>query len=284
MIIWTASYPKSGNTFVRSLLSAYLFTKDGNFNFEVLKNISQFPDITFFEKLGVDVSNDDEVLKNYIRAQEEINKKDKKSITFLKTHSTLHNINNHKFTNYQNTYGVIYIVRDPRNVVLSYANHNQMTIEQATKSLKSFRVLGGVKNSKVAADRGLTHVGSWSSHYNVWKEFKKTNRYLLIKYEDLISDTKGTFLKILNFIYILGKSKHVIDEVKLNNVISTTSFENLQKLEKTTFFHEAKKINNKYVTFFKYGPKNDWKKSLSNEIIKNIEEEFKIEMKELDYL
>jgi len=284
MIIWTASYPKSGNTFVRSLLSAYLFTKDGNFNFEVLKNISQFPDITFFEKLGVDVSNDDEVLKNYIRAQEEINKKDKKSITFLKTHSTLHNINNHKFTNYQNTYGVIYIVRDPRNVVLSYANHNQMTIEQAAKSLKSFRVLGGVKNSKVAADRGLTHVGSWSSHYNVWKEFKKTNRYLLIKYEDLISDTKGTFLKILNFIYILGKAKHVIDEVKLNNVISTTSFENLQKLEKTTFFHEAKKINNKYVTFFKYGPKNDWKKSLSNEIIKNIEEEFKIEMKELDYL
>ena len=284
MIIWTASYPKSGNTFVRSLLSAYLFTKDGNFNFEVLKNISQFPDITFFEKLGVDVSNDDEVLKNYIRAQEEINKKGKKSITFLKTHSTLHSINNHKFTNYQNTYGVIYIVRDPRNVVLSYANHNQMTIEQAAKSLKSFRVLGGVKNSKVAADRGLTHVGSWSSHYNVWKEFKKTNRYLFIKYEDLISDTKGTFLKILNFIYILGKSKHVIDEVKLNNVISTTSFENLQKLEKTTFFHEAKKINNKYVTFFKYGPKNDWKKSLSNEIIKNIEEEFKIEMKELDYL
>ena len=188
MIIWTASYPKSGNTLVRSLFSAYLFTKDGNFNFEVLKN--------------------------YIRAQEEINKKGKKSITFLKTHSTLHSVNNHKFTNYQNTYGVIYIVRDPRNVVLSYANHNQMTIEQAAKSLKSFRVLGGVKNSKVAADRGLTHVGSWSSHYNVWKEFKKTNRYLLIKYEDLISDTKGTFLKILNFIYILGKSKHVIDEVK----------------------------------------------------------------------
>ena len=55
MIIWLASYPKSGNTMVRSLLSAYLFTKDGNFTFETLKNISQFPDITFFEKLGVDV-------------------------------------------------------------------------------------------------------------------------------------------------------------------------------------------------------------------------------------
>jgi hypothetical protein len=284
MIIWLASYPKSGNTMVRSLLSAYLFTKDGNFNFETLKNISLFPDLTFFEKLGVDVSKDDEVLKNYIRAQEEINKKNKKSITFLKTHSTLHSINNHKFTNYQNTYGAIYIVRDPRSVVLSYANHNQIKIEQAAKALKSFKVLGGVKNSNIAADRGLTHVGSWSSHYNVWKEFQKTNRYLLIKYEDLVTDTKKTFLKILNFIYILGNAKHVVDQDKLNNAINTTSFENLQKLEKTTFFDEAKKINNKYVTFFKYGPKNDWKKNLSNEVIGNIETEFKTEMKELGYL
>ena len=64
MIIWLSSYPKSGNTLVRSLLSAYLFTKDGKFNFESLKNISLFPDITFFEKLGVNVESDDEVLKN----------------------------------------------------------------------------------------------------------------------------------------------------------------------------------------------------------------------------
>lgn len=284
MIIWLASYPKSGNTMIRSLLSAYLFTKDGNFNFETLKNISQFPDITFFEKLGVDVSKDDEVLKNYIRAQEEINKKNKKAITFLKTHSTLHSINNHKFTNYQNTYGVIYIVRDPRNVVLSYANHNQITIEQAVTALKSFRVLGGVKNSNIAADRGLTHVGSWSSHYNVWKEFKKTNRYLLIKYEDLISDTKMTFLKILNFIYILGNAKHTVNQDKLNNAIKTTSFKNLQQMEKTTFFEEAKKINKQYITFFKYGPKNNWKKNLSNELSKDLEKEFKTEMKELGYI
>ena len=284
MIIWLSSYPKSGNTMVRSLLSAYLFTDDGNFNFQTLKNISLFPDITFFEKLGVDISKDDEVLKNYIRAQEEINKKNKKAITFLKTHSTLHEINNHKFTNYQNTYGVIYIVRDPRNVVLSYANHNQITIEQAANSLKSFRVLGGVKNSDIAADRAFTHVGSWSSHYNVWKEFKKTNRYLLVKYEDLISDTKTQFLRMLNFIYILGNAKHTIDQEKLNNAINTTTFENLQNMEKSTFFQEAKKINNKYVTFFKYGPNNDWKQMLPIKISQNLELEFKNEMKELGYL
>ncbi|MDC3027645.1 sulfotransferase domain-containing protein [Candidatus Pelagibacter sp.] len=284
MIIWLSSYPKSGNTLVRSLLSAYLFTDDGKFNFESLKNISLFPDITFFEKLGVNVESDDEVLKNYIRAQEEINKNNYKAVTFLKTHSTLHSINNHKFTNYKNTHGVIYIVRDPRNVVTSYANHNQITIEQAAEAIKSFKVLGGVKNSKIAADRGKTHVGSWSSHYNVWKEFKKTNRYLLVKYEDLISDTKTQFLRMLNFIYTLGNAKHTIDQEKLNNAINTTTFENLQNMEKLMPFHEAKKINNKYVTFFKYGPKNDWKQILSSKISQNLELEFSTEMKELGYL
>ena len=39
MILWLASYPKSGNTWLRSLLSAYLFSSDGNFNFKLLNNI-----------------------------------------------------------------------------------------------------------------------------------------------------------------------------------------------------------------------------------------------------
>ena len=52
MIVWLASYPKSGNTFVRSLLSSYIFSKDGNFNFELLKEIKQFPDNSLFTNLG----------------------------------------------------------------------------------------------------------------------------------------------------------------------------------------------------------------------------------------
>ena len=38
-IFWIASYPKSGNTLLRSILSA-LFSSDGNFNFELLKKNS----------------------------------------------------------------------------------------------------------------------------------------------------------------------------------------------------------------------------------------------------
>ena len=43
MIIWIASYPKSGNTWVRSFISALLNNKEGNFTFDDLINIPQYP-------------------------------------------------------------------------------------------------------------------------------------------------------------------------------------------------------------------------------------------------
>ena len=60
MIIWLASYPKSGNTLIRSMLAAYFFSTDGKFSFELLDNINQFPDNSVLTKLGVDVSNEKE--------------------------------------------------------------------------------------------------------------------------------------------------------------------------------------------------------------------------------
>ena len=121
MFVWLASYPKSGNTLVRSMIAAYFFSQDGNYNFELIKNIKQFPNIGLFEKMGIDITKEKEVLKNYIRVQETFNKKD--ATQFLKTHSYLFNIDNNPFTDLNNTLGVIYIVRDPRNVVTSVANH-----------------------------------------------------------------------------------------------------------------------------------------------------------------
>ena len=43
MIIWLASYPKSGNTLLRSILASYFFSKDGLLKFEDLYKITQFP-------------------------------------------------------------------------------------------------------------------------------------------------------------------------------------------------------------------------------------------------
>ena len=50
MIIWLASYPKSGNTYLRAFLSAYYFSQDGKFDFNQIEHIKQFPDKQFFNK------------------------------------------------------------------------------------------------------------------------------------------------------------------------------------------------------------------------------------------
>ena len=82
MIVWLASYPKSGNTFLRSLIAAYLLTNDGKFQLNDLDKISQFPDKNIFKKLGFDAFSDEEMVKNYIKVQKKINLPDAKSIKF----------------------------------------------------------------------------------------------------------------------------------------------------------------------------------------------------------
>ena len=75
MIVWLASYPKSGNTLLRSMLAAYLFSNDGNYFFGLIKNIKQFPHGALFMNLGIDINNHNETIKNYVRVQETFNKK-----------------------------------------------------------------------------------------------------------------------------------------------------------------------------------------------------------------
>ena len=131
MIIWLASYPKSGNTLLRSILATYFFSDNGEFKFEHLYKIDQFPSLHHFKNIGLDVSNENVVFQNFINAQKFINK-EKNKIIFLKTHSSLNKINNSNFTDLDNTLGAIYVVRDPRNVVTSFAHHYNMNIDEAT--------------------------------------------------------------------------------------------------------------------------------------------------------
>lgn len=281
MIIWLASYPKSGNTLVRSMLSGYLFSKDGKFNFELLNNIKKFPDFGVFKNLGIDTSDENEVVKKYIYVQEEINKRDGNTLRLLKTHAALNDINGHPFTNLKNTLGAVYIVRDPRKIVLSYANHSEISLDESLNRLLELRTLGGQNDRQ---NQSVTHVGSWSSNYNSWKEFKKVNKYLLIKYEDLVSNPEETFLSILDFIHQLSNSKFVVDKNKLKNVLNTTTFEFLQNLEKKTSFPEAiKSASGKDITFFKYGKKNTGK-DIPDEVRSKLEKTLELEMSELGYL
>ena len=69
MIIWLASYPKSGNTYVRAFLSAYYFSKDGQFDFNQISNIRQFPNKEFINQ---NIDNVLEASKQWIPSQRKI--------------------------------------------------------------------------------------------------------------------------------------------------------------------------------------------------------------------
>ena len=278
MIIWIASYPKSGNTLLRSLLASYFFSNDGNFEFNDLNHIKQFPAIENFRKMGIDLSNESEVFQNFIEAQKLINKENKK-IKFIKTHSSLCKINNCNFTDLKNTLGVIYIVRDPRNVVTSFAHHYNLNVEEATDTLiDESRWL--VKTEKMCK----TFLGSWSVNYNSWKQLNE--RFMLVKYEDLVNKKKTTLIKIFKFIQTLNNEELKIDMVKINKVIKSTEFYKMKTLEQKQIFTESsiESDTGKRKAFFNLGPKNDWKKILDDKNRKKIETSFKKEMSELGYL
>lgn len=276
MIIWLASFPKSGNTLLRALLSSYFFSKSGDFEFGLLKNIKKFPNKSFFVKLGIDLNNPEQLAKSYIKAQELINKK--KGIKFLKTHSSFCKMNNnYSFTNSENTAGAIYLVRDPRNVVTSCTNHFNVDYDQATKYVTENWIFGKESIPE--------YIGSWIFNYNSWKILSKVNRLLLVKYEELISDTENCFLKILNFINFISKNNSFIDKEKLKRCIISTQFNKLQNLEKKYGFDEATIDNqNRKNKFFNLGKKNNWENILDKEIKKKIEQSCKDEMFELGYL
>ena len=284
MFIWLPSYPKSGNTLVRAMLSSYFFSKNGIFEFNHLKNINQFPHVRLFERLGIDIENEKEVLKNYINVQSSINKKNE--IQFLKTHSYLFNIDNNPFTDIKNSLGAIYIVRDPRNVVTSYAHHYNISIEESLKRMTQSIHYGLNAKSDNDLDRIRVYMGSWSSHYNSWKSFKSAGRYLLIKYEDILKEKENTLLKILEFINKINGSNFPIDREKLKAVLDSTGFEKMRDMEKKEGFNESKtdQKTGKKVPFFNLGIQNNWKKNLKDEIRTKIEISFKNEMKELGYL
>ena len=278
MIIWLASYPKSGNTFLRSLLASYFYSEDGDFEFEQLKKIEQFPVNENFEKIGINISDKFEVAKNYIKAQEEINKT--KKISFWKTHSSFCKLyNKYNFSDLKNSLGVIYIVRDPRNVVSSFARHNSKSINETVELLTNDLATGNEKNEVEV------YLGSWNFNYNSWKVFKNSNRYLLIRYEDLINDTENVYIKILRFINDLSKLKSPININKIRKVVKSTTFSRMKKLEEEQGFEESK-VNDlgKTIKFFNLGPQNNWKNLLSSQIIKKIENKFNKEMSELGYL
>ncbi len=194
--------------------------------------------------------------------------------TFLKTHNASININNHDFANLNNTIGLIYIIRDPRDVVVSYSSHLNLDVEETFEIMKREDSL---EKTNENFDRSL--LTSWKNHYNSWKYFPKNK--IFIKYEDLIDKPNETFLELIKFLNKIIKLK--VDEKLIKDSLNKVSFETLQSLEAKDGFPENRSIVEKN-KFFKVGKKGQWNKKLKNDLVSKINKCFEIEMKELNYL
>ena len=278
MIIWLSSYPKSGNTWVRSLLSSYYFSDTGNFNFELLKNINVYPQQKYFD---VKINKPGEISLHWDISQKKIISE--KKIKILKTHNSLLALNGKNFTKPEYTLGIIYVVRDPRNVITSLKNHYDLDYEQSLDfMLNEKKYIYDIQEKNDYAD--FHFLSSWSNHYKSWINnnlFKK----MIIKYEDLENDTFKTLKNLIIYINTLYQTNDKVDEQKINNCIKTTNFEILKNKEKKEGFLENvySKKTNKKIDFFNLGPKNKWEKVVPKEFHEKINNIFKEDLKNLKY-
>ena len=283
MIIWIASYPKNGNTWLRALISAYYFTESGFFlKDKQLNNIKQFPSKEYFNGFDYDCSVPGATSKYWIAAQDKIN--NEKKIRFLKTHSALVKLGNNNFTNKKNTLAAIYIVRDPRNVLDSMSRHFQISYDEALKTmLDQHNFTYDFKKKNDFSDYQFT--SSWEKNYQSWKN-NKLFPVKFLRYEDLSNKTFTIFKEVIEFINKNSFIKKGFNRQKALNAVSSTSFDKLKNLEKESGFIESivSRKEKKLIPFFQLGPNNSWKKNFNQDYINYLNNVFKKNLFELKYL
>lgn len=268
--VWFASYPKSGNTWLRLLLEAYRrngqldindvrsFSSDGAAG--IVRGVSPMP----YKDLGRDgqlLLRPAALMNMFCRMTAPIQ---------VKTH----------FANIRPdgdlphcipkllTSKAVYVVRDPRSVVLSASKFFQFSTDAmvATMNLKDFTIGG----TELFAS---TLVSSWSNHVASWAGEKEFPVHV-VKYEDLLVDAGKELTEVLEFL------EEEVDPKVVRKAVKATELSRLKKVESEDGFKENSSKGGK---FFSEGGTR-WQDELGPKFIRQIEADHGDMMRAMGYL
>lgn len=238
--IFLVSYPKSGNTWIRFLA--------GNLAFP--DNPIRFADVE--QRIPSIYGMTNRKLCEVPRPR------------YLKSHEPFH-------SSYQN---VIYIVRDPRDVAVSY-----FYFALKVKGIPANTTLDSFVPRFVDSDLWLKY-GNWSDHVMSWLAMRPSRRkFLFLRYEDLLSDTKRQAAKIASFMGI-----HATEE-SLEHAVQMSSADRMRHLEKSEWkkWNRGIRRSRKDVPFVRAAKSKQWTDALSNELAQKIENSWGPLMQALGY-
>ena len=188
-IIWLASYPKSGNTwlriFVENLFRNTIEPAKINELTVVRYSDNSYPLYERVTGRDVRMMSDSEIhllrdpVQSFLASQQET--------TFVKSHNGLMTFEGHPLIYLEHTAGAIYLLRNPFDMVVSFADHYKVNHDDAIEAISSpYHRINTTK-------QGIFQIlGGWTNHYRSW--FSVENfRPLLLRYEDMIRDPVKSF-------------------------------------------------------------------------------------------
>jgi hypothetical protein len=272
-LLWIASYPKSGNTWVRVFIENYLRNQNQPVDINTLFRIRQaeakaFRYARYVEGGDTTSLSVEEICALRPRVQADIAREARDTV-FLKTHNYHGEFGGYPLQNPQVTSGAIYIIRNPLDVVISLANYFGFSIDEAIDYMAEEAT--GTPNEKENVPQVIS---SWSINVQSWTQAPRPE-VLVLRYEDMLGNPVKTFRKLVSF---LGQPR---DPKRLKKAIRFSSFEQLKLQEKRSGFIEKHENAN---AFFRQGRKNEWSSKLTSEQVRKMIDSHGEQMARFKYL
>ncbi len=275
-IYWLASYPKSGNTWVRVVMANYMLDGDNpaDVNMELNKSIKiSRKEFDNFLCLPSSLMNEAQIHLYQPDVFEAFAAKLEEDV-YIKIHDAyLLNSEGKAIFPAVATKGVLYLVRNPLDVAVSYAHHNNFDDIEKSIALMNDTSHTLLKQTYTLPSMLPQRMLSWSQHVKSWMNSGLPLH--LVRYEDMYQNSYETFYAMFEF---LGFE---MNEERLRKALRFSSIKELQKQEsKNTFCEKPPNMGN----FFRKGGIDDYKNVLSVKMIDSIIEHHGDMMQKLGYL